>query len=99
MGDEADPADNVHVKALHDYAANEGGGAPVASVCAVLEEELIQMDDPAERAEFLADFGLEADEGGGGGAIGVVVRAAYKLLELQTFFSTYTSNPPAGCDS
>lgn len=95
LGDDPDPTNNAHVAALHEYAASDGGGAPVAAVCAVLEEELMQMDDAAERSEFLTELGLlsggDASEGGDGGnglALGVVVRAAYKLLDLQTFFTT-----------
>lgn len=94
LGDDPSPADNVHLAALHDYAANDGGGAPVAAVCAVLEEELMQMDNEAERTDFLTELGLLSDESAADGgdrdglALGVVVRSAYKLLELQTFFTT-----------
>lgn len=95
LGDDSDPVSNAHVAALHEYAATDGGGAPVAGVCAVLEEELMLMNDAAERSEFLRELGVVSEagvngEGGGanGLALGVVVRAAYKLLDLQTFFTT-----------
>lgn len=80
--------------ALCDYAATDGGGAPVAAVCAVLEEELMQMDDEAERTEFLIELGLVSEQDAansddrGGLALGVVVRSAYRLLEVQTFFTS-----------
>lgn len=95
LGDDPYSTNNAHVAALHEYAASDGGGAPVAVVCAVLEAELMQMDDAAERNEFLTELGLlsegaasEVGDSDGGLALGVVVRAAYKLLDLQTFFTT-----------
>ena len=66
----------------------------MAAVCAVLEEELMQMDDESERTDFLTELGLLSkdnrieDDDDLGLALGVVVRAAYALLELQTFFTT-----------
>jgi ribosome-binding ATPase YchF (GTP1/OBG family) len=55
-------------------------GAEVVPVCAAIEEELAQLDD-ADRDEFLRDMGL--DEPG----LNRVIRAAYKLLGLQTYFT------------
>jgi hypothetical protein len=49
-------------------------------VCASIEEELSQLDD-ADRDEFLKDMGL--DEPG----LNRVIRAGYKLLGLQTYFT------------
>jgi ribosome-binding ATPase YchF (GTP1/OBG family) len=49
-------------------------------VCAAIEEELSALDD-ADRDEFLRDMGL--DEPG----LDRVIRAAYKLLGLQTYFT------------
>ena len=55
-------------------------GAEVVPVCAAIEEELAQLDD-ADRDEFLKDMGL--DEPG----LNRVIRAGYKLLDLQTYFT------------
>ena len=55
-------------------------GAEVVPVCAAIEEELAQLDD-ADRGAFLADMGL--DEPG----LNRVIRAGYKLLGLQTYFT------------
>ena len=55
-------------------------GAEVAPVCAAIEAELVELDE-ADRAEFLADYGL-AEPG-----LDRVIHAAYKLLGLQTYFT------------
>ena len=56
-------------------------GAEAVPVCATFEAELAGMD-PEEQQPFLADLGL--DEPG----LNRIVRAAYRLLGLRTFFST-----------
>ncbi len=69
---------NPHLEAVRKRAAAEG--AEVVPVSAAIEEELSQMDD-TDRDSFLADMGL--DEPG----LNRVIRAAYKLLGLQTYFT------------
>ncbi|HQW82706.1 MAG: redox-regulated ATPase YchF [Rhodanobacteraceae bacterium] len=61
-------------------ARAETEGAEVVPVCAAIEEELSQLDD-ADKHAFLADMGL--DEPG----LNRVIRAGYKLLGLQTYFT------------
>jgi len=58
----------------------EAEGSDVVVVCASLEAEIAQLEDD-ERGEFLEDMGL--DEPG----LNRVIRAAYHLLGLQTFFT------------
>jgi ribosome-binding ATPase len=58
----------------------EKEGAEVVPVCAAIEEEMAQLED-ADRDAFLADLGL--DEPG----LNRVIRAAYRLLGLQTYFT------------
>ncbi len=70
--------DNPHLDAVRARAAGEG--AEVVPVCAAIEEELSQLDE-ADRDAFLADLGL--DEPG----LNRVIRAAYRLLGLQTYFT------------
>ena len=70
--------DNPHLDAVRARAAGEG--AEVVPVSAAIEEEISQLDD-ADRDEFLADIGL--DEPG----LNRVIRAGYKLLGLQTYFT------------
>ncbi|MCI0653350.1 MAG: redox-regulated ATPase YchF [Methylococcaceae bacterium] len=63
---------------VKSLAADEG--AEVVPICAALEAEIAELDD-AEKFEFLADLSL--DEPG----LDRVVRAAYKLLDLRTYFT------------
>jgi GTP-binding protein YchF len=69
---------NPLLDAVRERAATEG--AEVVPVCAAIEEELAQLDE-ADRDEFLKDMGL--DEPG----LNRVIRAGYKLLDLQTYFT------------
>jgi ribosome-binding ATPase len=57
-----------------------GEGAVVVAVCAAIEAEVAQLEE-ADRAEFLAELGLQEP------GLDRVIRAAYKLLGLQTFFT------------
>jgi GTP-binding protein YchF len=70
--------DNPYLDAVRALAADEG--AEVVPVCAAIEAEIGQLDE-ADRAAFLADLGL--DEPG----LNRVIRAAYRLLGLLTFFT------------
>ncbi len=70
--------DNPLLDAVRERALGEG--AEVVPVCASIEEELAQLDD-VDRDEFLKDMGL--DEPG----LNRVIRAGYKLLDLQTYFT------------
>lgn len=69
---------NPHLDAVRARALEEG--AEVVPVCASIEEELSQLDD-ADRDEFLKDLGLEEP------GLNRVIRAGYKLLGLQTYFT------------
>jgi GTP-binding protein YchF len=69
---------NPLLAALEQRAAAEG--AIVVAVCAAIEAEIAQLEE-AERAEFLAELGLEEP------GLNRVIRAGYRLLGLQTFFT------------
>ncbi len=56
-------------------------GAETVVICAKIEEEIAQLSDPAEKAEFLETMGL-AEAG-----LDRVIRAGYRLLGLITFFT------------
>ena len=70
--------DNPLLARLEQRAAAEG--ALVVPVCAAIEAEIAQLDE-SERAEFLAELGL-AEPG-----LDRVIRAADRLLGLETFFT------------
>ncbi|MGH8184012.1 MAG: redox-regulated ATPase YchF [Rhodanobacteraceae bacterium] len=69
---------NPHLDAVRKRATTEG--AAVVPVCAAIEEELAQLDE-ADRGEFLASMGLSEP------GLDRVIRAAYTLLGLQTYFT------------
>ncbi|OON59816.1 redox-regulated ATPase YchF [Massilia sp. KIM] len=54
--------------------------APIVAICAAIESEIAEMDD-ADKADFLADMGM--DEPG----LDRLIRAGFKLLGLQTYFT------------
>ena len=76
--DESGLQGNEHVARVQALAAEEQ--AEVVTVCAALEAEIVQLDE-ADRRAFLDDLGLEEP------GLARVIRAAYRLLGLQTFFT------------
>jgi GTP-binding protein YchF len=70
--------DNPMLEQVKDFAAKEG--ANVVPVCAAIEAEIVQLDED-EKLEFLEDLGLEEP------GLNRVVRAAYTLLNLSTYFT------------
>jgi GTP-binding protein YchF len=71
-------SDNPYLDAVRDHAGREG--AEVVAVCAAIEAELAELDD-VEKGEFLSEMGLEEP------GLNRVVRAGYRLLHLQTYFT------------
>ena len=63
---------------LTKYA--ESQNAPIVAICAAIEAEIADLDD-ADKGAFLADMGM--DEPG----LNRLIRAGYKLLGLQTYFT------------
>jgi len=59
-----------------------GDNVEVIGMCIQLEAEAAAISDPAERAEMLEGFGL------GEGALFRMVRSAYHLLGMRTYFTT-----------
>jgi GTP-binding protein YchF len=76
--DEGGFENNPFLDAVAALAAEED--AEVVAVCAAIEAEIVELADD-ERSEFLADLGL--DEPG----LNRVVRAGYRLLGLETYFT------------
>jgi GTP-binding protein YchF len=69
---------NPLLDAVQAYAAKEG--SEVVSVCAAIEADIIQLEED-EKQEFMDDLGLEEP------GLNRVIRAAYKLLNLSTYFT------------
>jgi len=77
-GDEHGFENNPLLDRVKAHASAEH--APVVAICAKLEAEIADMSED-DRAAFLADLGLEEP------GLNRLVRAAYELLGLQTFFT------------
>ncbi|MBQ9620296.1 MAG: redox-regulated ATPase YchF [Neisseriaceae bacterium] len=69
---------NDYVQRLQALANQEN--APVVVLCAAMEAEIADLDD-ADKADFLADMGLEEL------GLNRLIRAGYDLLGLQTYFT------------
>jgi GTP-binding protein YchF len=69
---------NPRLAAVEALARTEG--AEVVAVCASIEAEIAELDD-GDRAEFLAGLGLKEP------GLNRVIRAGYRLLGLQTYFT------------
>lgn len=76
--DEQGFGNNPLLERVREFAAREG--APVVAVCAALEAEMVDMDD-ADKQAFLADLG-QSEPG-----LDRLIRAAYQLLGLETYFT------------
>ncbi|MEI6403440.1 MAG: redox-regulated ATPase YchF [Actinomycetota bacterium] len=67
---------------VRDEFTSAGDNVEVIGMCVQLEAEAATITDPVERAEMLEGFGL------GEGALFRMVRSAYHLLGLRTYFTT-----------
>ena len=76
--DEGGFENNPLVETIEAYATNES--AEIVTICAAIEAELAELD-AEEKIEFLSDMGLEEP------GLNRVIRAGYKLLGLQTYFT------------
>lgn len=70
---------NDYVELVRKMAESENAGIMV--IGAGIESDIAEFDDLEERAMFLQDLGLE--EAG----VAKLIRKAYELLELQTYFT------------
>ncbi|RKP45772.1 redox-regulated ATPase YchF [Pararobbsia silviterrae] len=69
---------NPHLEAVQKYA--EAEKSPVVAVCAAIEAEIADLSDE-DKAVFLADMGMEEP------GLDRVIRAGFRLLGLQTYFT------------
>ncbi len=58
-----------------------GEDAKVLTIAAQAEADISELETPEERQEFLSDLGLEEP------GVNKLIRAAYELLNLKTFFT------------
>ena len=63
---------------LTEYANTQN--APIVAICAAIEAEIADLDE-ADKHDFLADMGMEEP------GLDRLIRAGYRLLGLQTYFT------------
>jgi hypothetical protein len=63
---------------LTEYAKEQN--APIVAICAAIEAEIADLEEE-DKGAFLADMGMEEP------GLDRLIRAAYKLLGLQTYFT------------
>ena len=73
------PDNNPHVEAVRAYGWEQHGCDTVV-ISAQIESELADLDEE-EAKEFLADLGVDES------SVGKLIRAAYHLLGLRTYFT------------
>ena len=71
---------NVHTEAVKAAIANEN--AEMLIVAAATEADIAELETYEERQMFLEDIGLTES------GVARLIKAAYRLLELETFFTT-----------
>ncbi|HVC28354.1 MAG TPA: redox-regulated ATPase YchF [Gammaproteobacteria bacterium] len=76
--DEHGFSNNPLLEKVREIAASEK--SEVVAVCAAMEAEIAELDD-ADKAEFLKDMGLTEP------GLNRVIRVAYRLLGLETYFT------------
>ncbi len=76
--DEGGFENNPLLDRVREYAAKEG--APVVAICASIESQIADLSDE-DKQVFLADLGLEEP------GLNRLIRAAFDLLGLQTYFT------------
>ncbi|MGD6834305.1 redox-regulated ATPase YchF [Sutcliffiella halmapala] len=76
--DVADTSDNDYVKQVREFA--EKDNAVVITVCAKIESEIVELDAD-EKAMFLEELGIQES------GLDQLIRAAYNLLGLATYFT------------
>ena len=70
---------NAHVDRVKVVAQEEGAGVLVLG--AAIEADIAELEDAGERSMFLDDLGLEEP------GVAKLIREAYALLDLQTYFT------------
>lgn len=70
---------NRHVESVREATKDEN--AQVLVIGAAIEADITELEDPDERAMFLEEMGLEEP------GVSKLIRNAYDLLNLQTYFT------------
>ncbi len=79
VNDDAATEDNDYVKAVREALADDD--IKILRIAAGIESEIAELETDEEKMEFLSDYGLTEP------SVNVLVRAAYDMLNLQSFFT------------
>lgn len=71
--------ENQYVKQVKEHAIKNE--SEVVVICAKIESEISSLDTEEEKVEFLKDLGLEES------GLSKLIKAGYKLLDLNTYFT------------
>ena len=74
-----DPDSNKHYQAVKALAAAEG--SQLIPICAKLEADIAELDDPDEKAMFMEELGVEES------GLDRLIRSSYALLGLISFLT------------
>ena len=75
----ADPTASKHFLAVQELAAAEG--SQVLPICAKLEADIAELDDPEEKALFMEELGIERS------GLDNLIQCSYSLLGLISFLT------------
>jgi ribosome-binding ATPase len=79
VDEESIQSGNEWSKKLEERIASEDAG--LILVCAGLEEQIADFDDPEEKAMFLEEYGMKES------GLNRLIKASYALLDLITYFT------------
>ena len=77
--DVGDPDGNAHFAAVKKLAESEG--SEILPICAKLEADIAELDDPEEKAMFMEELGLKES------GLDNLIRRSYALLGLISFLT------------
>ena len=77
-----EPEKNRHFQAVKALAAEEG--SQLLPICAKLEADIAELDDPEEKAMFMEELGVQES------GLDRLIRASYALLGLISFLTAGT---------
>jgi ribosome-binding ATPase len=79
VNDDAATKDNDYVKAVREALADDQ--IKILRIAAGIESEIAELETEEEKLEFLSDYGLTEP------SVNILIRAAYDMLNLQSFFT------------
>jgi ribosome-binding ATPase len=79
VNDDAATKDNDYVKAVREALADDQ--IKILRIAAGIESEIAELETKEEKLEFLSDYGLTEP------SVNILIRAAYDMLNLQSFFT------------